>query len=338
MISIQNFFKAPTIEQKDEIDWLCKKGMSTSYFTRFIGAPLQGITALFFVILDVPVAPIIGLGKACYCILQCSFKEAGHELVTGLEVGFRSIFQIAIILGAVVAGFLFPDRVYGALEGLNATESYAQDDELDIEEPGTQDEITMNQEQSQAEEIAKLQRKIESLRRRNTEKREAIKNFKAFPGEHDEEVDLTELMKQHQAEKFRMTERIQQLQKEVKDTHQDTHINAETTWCGWLVKGGIGFFSTVVGWQASAIVMAWAPKLILDAAIVNQGWVIGGLVVGPAIVKAAAPVIGLAAGGVAFIATIVTVIALYALINAVQYSVNALEHYYNDPVQQECLN
>lgn len=239
MGSVQNFFKAPTIEQQEQIDWLCKRGMSDNNFTCYVGAPVQGLTAILFAAIDVPAAPIKGLGKAGICLIKGSCSEAVQEFVTGLEVGFRSLFQIVIIMGSVAVGIFFPNRVYAGLQELNSTG--------EADKPLTTtdaDEIARLQEQ-----IRKLERsnerKVESVNKfkgalgidgtvslkdlqlqlqqerhekikisqKNEEAREAVKEFKKGIG--FEKVSLKDLMKKLQDEKLSMQELIQNLQKEI---------------------------------------------------------------------------------------------------------------------------
>lgn len=301
MASIQNFFKAPTIAQRDEIEWLCKKGMSSNYFTCYVEAPIQGITALVFTCIDVPIAPIKGLGKACICLFQCSFKDAGLEFVAGLEIGIRSVFQIAILIGTVAAGILFPYCVYAALQRLNATKLDRSDEVIEVA-----NKLTVDQQPSQIEDIENSKNNIE------------------IGSDEDSDEDNTNLVEQLQEENLQMTQRIEQLEKEIVENSSPkaTPVDKKTTCGQWFVKGGIGLFSAAVGWQAGAIVMAWAPKLILDSAIANEGWMIGGLLTGPAIVKAAGPIIGLAAGGAGFLAAAATAALIYSLIQAIQQCVN----------------
>lgn len=294
--SIHNFFTAPTVLQKDEIEWLCKKGTSSSYFSCYVEAPIQGITALFYTCIDVLAAPVQGIGKACICLFQCSFGDAGTELIDGLEIGIRSLFQIAILLCTIVSGILFPHAAYSALQRLNAT-----DRELE-----TVDEMPADSQ----EDISRLEREVESLRQKNREKRQRIKDLKNDLEARNDE-DLVEQLKE---ENLQLTQRIQQLQKD----HSSEAVEEESTCGDWVLKGVVGIFSGGVGWQAGAIVMAWAPKLILDAAIANEGWVIGGLLTGPAIIKAAGPIIGLVAAGAGFLAAAAAAALIYSAIHAIQ--------------------
>lgn len=128
----------------------------------------------------------------------------------------------------------------------------------------------------------------------------------------------------------------------------------QVTWGQWLGRGVVSVTSTAAGWQASAIAMSWAPKIILDSAIAKQGWLIGGLVTGPAAIKAATPLIGWAAGGVGLLATGGTALVLYGTASVAQKgmtaTVNAISQYRNglgqlaaqhqepDAADPECLS
>ncbi len=120
MISIQNFFKAPTQEQRNEIRLLCKKGQSNSYFDCYFQAPLQALTSITMAFKDIPYAPIRGLLNSVTHLCSFSLRNAIITLADGIAIGFRSLFQVAIIASAVTLGFLFPRDVYRNLEKLNS--------------------------------------------------------------------------------------------------------------------------------------------------------------------------------------------------------------------------
>lgn len=310
MENIYNFFKAPTEQQREEIDWLCKKGLSNNYSICYIGAPIQGITAIAFAVMDAAVAPIEGLAIASVCLLKSSFEEAGQELAAGLEVGFRSIFQIALLFTSIVVGILFPKWVYGALHKLN----------IDKREKKHEITITINpsldEQLPNAEDLSRLQKKIESLRLRNAQKKEAIKELEKRL-EVGNENKLEDLVNQLREENLQMSQKIQQLQMggENKSSLQDDNTS---TWGQLFVKGCIGLISAGTSWQARAIIMAWAPKIILDNAIENEGWVIGGMLTGPAIIKASAPIIELAAAAAGIFVGTITASILYSAASSLQ--------------------
>ncbi len=104
----------------------------------------------------------------------------------------------------------------------------------------------------------------------------------------------------------------------------NTAVGIATSFLGRLVsvpQDASSFFkqgfttvvSSAVGWQTSAIVSAWAPKLILDFAISQQGFIIGGLWTGPALAKSLATPIVCGAGFAGAGATAVTAMGLVAL-------------------------
>lgn len=99
------------------------------------------------------------------------------------------------------------------------------------------------------------------------------------------------------------------------------------TWGEWTKqKTSEGFtaaFSAAVGWQASAVVSAWAPKIILDAAIAKAP-IMGGLFYGPAAVEAAKPVITYLAWGTGAVTTYATSVALVGIATLGVKGVNAV--------------
>lgn len=88
-------------------------------------------------------------------------------------------------------------------------------------------------------------------------------------------------------------------------------VEKKEGWGHYFCKGVMGAVSSAAGWQASAIVGAWAPKLILDRAIAGSAtWAWGALVTGPAAVKAAAPMIKLISAGAGVATTAGTAAAM----------------------------
>lgn len=122
MFTLQNFFMAPTFEQRQEIKLLCQKGQSDCYLTSYIQSPIQAITSIIFAVKDVPWAPLKGLFRASIHIVRLSFKEAGKSLISGLAIGMRSLLQLAVIIGAVFIGFILPQWTYSTLERINTLE------------------------------------------------------------------------------------------------------------------------------------------------------------------------------------------------------------------------
>jgi hypothetical protein len=122
MITIQNFFIAPTLEQRNEIRILCKKGQSNNFFDSRIQAPLQALTLVTMAIKDIPSAPHNGLMKAATHLTSFSLRDAIKELLRGISIGLRSLVQVAVISAAVTFGILYPSFVYRNLEKLNAVD------------------------------------------------------------------------------------------------------------------------------------------------------------------------------------------------------------------------
>lgn len=83
------------------------------------------------------------------------------------------------------------------------------------------------------------------------------------------------------------------------------------TWVQWFGTGATSAISVAAGWQAKAVVGAWAPKLILDAAIAKSGYILGGGLYGPAAIEAAKPMITILAGGAGTLTTMAAAAGIY---------------------------
>lgn len=81
------------------------------------------------------------------------------------------------------------------------------------------------------------------------------------------------------------------------------HTSDSSTWGDWVKNGVTTAISGAVGWQASAVVGAWLPTMILNSAVNTQGWFWGGVIAGPALVKTTAPLVSLASGGAGVVAS-----------------------------------
>ncbi len=103
-------------------------------------------------------------------------------------------------------------------------------------------------------------------------------------------------------------------------------VKTKDSWMNRLAKGATTLVSTAVGLQASAIVSAWAPKIILDRAIAGSScWAWGALVTGPAAVKASAPIITLMTAGAGVAATAGTAATIVCAGKILSYGVNAIK-------------
>lgn len=238
MESIRNFcrrnlFEAPTAEQKFEVGLLCKRGTSNIYFDRHVKAPLQGLTALFAAFVDVPAAPIKGLGRASICLLkENSLKKARQESISGLKVGGRSISQIAVLFVAISAGILFPNLVYRQLQRLSGsgvetekrqTTQKSQDVQKEKQEKLLK-EVNAQLKTKNAE-ISKLQERIQKLEKDQKSKDDTIPkgDISSLNAKLNEDLaikskevsTLTGSVNTLEEDKLQAAQKIQDLQKEV---------------------------------------------------------------------------------------------------------------------------
>jgi hypothetical protein len=116
--------------------------------------------------------------------------------------------------------------------------------------------------------------------------------------------------------RFKMTTLSNVSTKPVQDNTQIVPASNKETWGSWILKGTTSAISCAAGFQARGIVHAWIPKLIIDASIAKSGYILGGLMYGPAAVEAAQGVIGLAAAGAGIVATGVTGAAIVGAVKA----------------------
>lgn len=151
-------FAAPTTQQRNEIELLCKKGMSDSYVSCYIQAPLQSVTAIATAMFDVPAEPIRGFFTAAACVFDGEFSDAALTFSLGIVAGGRSLVQIVVIVGSVAFGVFFPSFVYSALLEVNREQAKA----LEAQIQGLQNEEENGRSNSQQE----LENQINDLQKR----------------------------------------------------------------------------------------------------------------------------------------------------------------------------
>ncbi|MBA2728367.1 MAG: hypothetical protein H0U49_09375 [Parachlamydiaceae bacterium] len=90
---------------------------------------------------------------------------------------------------------------------------------------------------------------------------------------------------------------------------------------GTTVTGAISFGA---GWQASAVAEAWIPKLVLDAAVNKYGFIKGGMLLGPGLVKLASPLITLGTAGTGMLASALAGLAIVGTQKAITAGVGVV--------------